>query len=160
MRFRVVMNVRAWLLLQNLLLTVGVSACGTVAGGLSVYLVLRALFPFPRGMGSGVAGLWWVVFIAGGMLLGAIAGFVGHIFRIHPHDSKRWSPATWTGVFLGLLLGVVIGSTLFQRSDDLKIVLILVVSAACATLDGTAANFVGFLRRDLKDTRHDSKDIF
>ena len=47
---------------------------------------------------------------------------------------ERCSPATWTGVFLGLLLGVVIGSTLFQRNHDLKFVFVPPVSAACATL--------------------------
>jgi H+/Cl- antiporter ClcA len=110
-----------------------------------------------------------VFIVIGGGLLGAIAGFVWITFWILRHDSETWSPTTWTGVFLGLFLGLVSGwtlfhlgipSRLFQQTAHFETVLIPLVSAACATLGGTAGNFVGFLRRDLKDTRHDSKDIF
>jgi di/tricarboxylate transporter len=145
MRFRIAVNTKLWLLVQNCFVVIGVTASGAVTGPLVVITLVNQFTMF-RGVAY-VLGL--VIPVA--LLLGGIAGCVVGISWVRQHGSSRWGTATWAGMLLGLFLGLTGSSAFFGNSNFHGKLATVLVSAASATLVGTAVSYVAAFRNDSKN---------
>lgn len=143
MRFRIVVKTNLWLLLQNSLVVIGVSASGAVAAALVVITLVRALLipETPSEWGNWGAAYVLIFFIPVSLLLGGIAGCVAGLSWIGQHGNRRWETTTWAGVLLGLCVGLTCSSNFFGSSHYMNRLATVLVSTASATLAGTAISF-------------------
>jgi di/tricarboxylate transporter len=149
MRFRIAVNTKLWLLVQNCFVVIGVTASGAVTGPLVVFTLVRALFASEKL--DLLAAILELVFIPVALLLGGIAGCVVGISWVRQHGSSRWGTATWAGMLLGLFLGLTGSSAFFGNSNFHGKLATVLVSAASATLVGTAVSYVAAFRNDSKN---------
>jgi hypothetical protein len=152
MRFRITVNTKLCLFVQNCFVLIGVSASGAVAGALVVITLIRALFvPETTSEWNHLGAVYLLIFfVPASLLLGGIAGCVGAWSWVRQHTSRRWGTATWVGILLGLILGLTWSSTVFDNSDFPGKLLNVLVSAASATLVGTAVSYITAFRNDSK----------
>lgn len=93
--------------IQNILLVIGATAFGGLAGGLGSFFVMSSLFKEPRSENFGGA-LIWVACVACGAALMALAGLVGALYRIARHEPKPWSLIVWIGIASGVAVGLAV----------------------------------------------------
>ena len=155
MRFRIAVNTKMRLLVQNCLLVTGVSASGAIAAALVVIVFVQVVFVPDTTATSewdnlGAAYLLFFL-IPPALCLGGIAGFVAGMSRVRQHTRRRWGTATWAGIVLGLFLGLAWGSTLFRSHYFMNKLTTVLVSASSATLIGSAASYVAAIRNNSKN---------
>ncbi len=136
--------------LQNGLLMIGASALGLVSSVVLVFFIFAALTPSGSAEDWGPA-IFFVFFSFCGAILGAITGFVAALLGIFQRRNEPWTPATWTGVVLGLASALVIRFSgvldflllsLLQDLIESKLGLTLFLAAA-GCLGGLPGSFVG-----------------
>ena len=154
MRFRIAVNTKLWLFVQNCFVVIGLSASGAVAAALVLIAFVQVLFVPEKTTSEwdnlGAAYLLFFI-IPPALCLGGIAGFVAGMSRVRQHTRRRWGTATWAGIVLGLLSGLAGGSTLFRSHYFMNKLTTVVVSASSATLIGSVASYVVSVRNNSKN---------
>ncbi|MCH2202266.1 MAG: hypothetical protein MK102_09865 [Fuerstiella sp.] len=154
MRFRIAVNTKLWLFVQNCFVVIGMSASGAVTGALVVITFVQVLFVPEKTTSEwdNVGAVYALVFfIPASLSLGGIAGFVAGMSWVRQHKSCRWGTATWAGIVLGLFLGLAWGSTLFRSQYFVNKIATVLVSASSATLTGSVASYVVAVRNNSKN---------
>jgi hypothetical protein len=105
------------LAIQSVLLVIGVAALSGTAGGFLVFLMMSCLFPTPKGENWGGAGVWLLALSCGG-ILAAIAGTSAAVTWIGQHGGRRWHPATWAGIAVGLVVALALSARSFNYDWD------------------------------------------
>ena len=91
--------------IQNILLVIGTTSLGTVSGGLCL-MFLVSLLESKKGEWRGYGA--YLIGYGCGAPLGAILGCGGAVSWIARGQPRTpWSVATWTGIVLGLSVGLV-----------------------------------------------------
>ncbi len=100
---------------------IGASALGLVACVTLVFCASIALTKAGSGEEFGSA-IYLALFAFGGGIFGAIAGFVGSLRWISERGSEPWTPSTWIGVMMGIVIGLLVrssGALNFLMLEDL-----------------------------------------